>query len=583
MQPAIRCGLLLMGLLLALAVITARAAAPHVTVQTEGVSGELLKNVLAYLSINTYRDAPNMNPSLVERLNARAPEEIKKALEPFGYYQPDIKSDLQSTADGWLAHYIIVPGKPVTVRNLDVSLAGAGENDAAFMKYLAVLPLAAGMQLNQPIYEEVKQRLQEIAVHRGYIYAKFTDNVLRVDPAQYWADVVLHFDTGPRYYFGAISFQQDFMDSRFLAQYLSFKPGDPYDAGKLLALEYALNDSDYFSSVDVAVLRDQAGDDRRIPIRITLTPRKRNKYTLGLGYGTDTGPRATLGWENRRLNGEGHRFSVLGQYSHVLTSTQLNYTVPTPNGPQLVYGLSNTRQVYNGSSVAYTSILGVNRYTSLDAWSWNQYLQLEHDRSDLPSDNTTSTLVLPGSTFLRSVSDDPLYPTHGYRVSLDLRAANTAWGSSTSFVQAHLFAKLILPLGEHTRLLLRGELGATAVKSFAALPLSQRFFTGGDQSVRGFAYDSIGPTDQNGNVIGGKDVTVGSLEMDHMFGRVFGVAAFMDAGNAANSFTTSLEKGVGLGLRWRTPVGMVRFDLAHPVKRPDLDRYRIHISIGPDL
>ena len=141
MQPAIRCGLLLMGLLLALAVITARAAAPHVTVQTEGVSGELLKNVLAYLSINTYRDAPNMNPSLVERLNARAPEEIKKALEPFGYYQPDIKSDLQSTADGWLAHYIIVPGKPVTVRNLDVSLAGAGENDAAFMKYLAVLQI----------------------------------------------------------------------------------------------------------------------------------------------------------------------------------------------------------------------------------------------------------------------------------------------------------------------------------------------------------------------------------------------------------------------------------------------------------
>lgn len=562
--------------------VTAHAAAPQVDVQLQGVSGNLLKNVLAYLSINTYKDAPNLNDSLVARLNARAPQEIRSALEPFGYYQPTVKSNLEETPNGWSAHYLITLNEPVRVRTVDVEISGDGKDDPVFKKYLAMLPIKSGQQLNQPVYEQLKQRIQEIAAHRGYIDARFTESALRVDPQQHWADMILRFDTGPRYYFGGIIFVQNFMNASFLNQYVTFKPGDPYDAGKLLNLEYALNDSNYFSSVNVQVLRKQASADRHIPIRITLIPNRRNKYTLGFGYGTDTGPRATLGWENRRLNGLGHRLSVLGQYSRVLDSTQVSYSVPTPNGPNLVYSLYNIRQVL-GNGTALTQALGVNRYTTLNAWSWNQYLQLQHITSELTIGNTVSTLLLPGSTFSRSVSDNPIFPSHGYRASLDIRGADQALGSSTSFLQVHLYAKLIFSLGDNTRVLLRGEVGATATRNFNALPLSQRFFAGGDQSVRGFAYNSIGPTDQFGNVIGGKDLLVGSLEVDHMLGRIFGVAAFIDAGNVMNSFNSSLEKGVGVGLRWRTPVGMVRFDIAHPVKRPDLGWYRIHISIGPDL
>ncbi|MGB9429130.1 MAG: autotransporter assembly complex family protein [Gammaproteobacteria bacterium] len=563
--------------------MTAHAAAPQMDVQVQGVSGELLRNVLAYLSINTYKDAPNLNDSLVDQMNARAPSEIKIALQPFGYYQAQVTSELKQTANGWSATYTVNPGTPVKLRHVDVQISGAGKSDPAFTKYLATLPLKPGQQLNQPLYGQVKQRLLDSAAHHGYLDAQYSASVLRVDPAAHWADVVLHLDTGVQYYFGAISFVQDFMDPKFLAQYVTFKPGDPYDGGKLLGLEYALNDSGYFENVQVQAERKAAGAERRIPIRIVLTPRKRNKYVVGVGYGTDTGPRMTLGWENRRLNDQGHRFSVLGQYSHVLASTQIGYTVPTPNGPQLVYSLANVRQIL-GSGVAYTTALGVNRYTTLNAWTWNQYLQLSHNRSDyVAGPSIISTLLLPGSTFSRVVTDDPIFPAHGYRASLDIRGASQGLGSSTSFLRADLNAKLIVSVGDNTRLLLRGEVGATATSNFTDLPLSQRFFTGGDMTVRGFAYNSIGPTDQFGNVIGGKDLMVGSMEVDHMFGRIWGVAAFIDAGNVFNSFTTSLEKGVGLGLRWRTPVGMIRFDLAHPVKRPDLGRIRIHISIGPDL
>ena len=570
-------------LLLLAASVGARAAAPTVQIQVQGVSGDMLKNVLAYLSINAYKDAPNLNDALVEQMNARAPGEIRSALQPFGYYQVRVTSDLKQTDSGWSVTYVIDAGTPVKLRNIDVRVSGPGQHDPAFVKYLAALPLKPGAQLNQPLYTRVKQRLLDLAAHHGYLDAKYQSSVLRVDPAEHWADVELHLDTGVQYYFGTVTFKQGFMNPAFLAQYLSFKPGDPYDGGKLLGLEYALSDSGYFDNVQVQPQRNAAGAARRIPIVITLGARKRNKYVVGLGYGTDTGPRMTLGWENSRLNGEGHKFSVLGQYSHVLTSTQVSYTVPTPNGPTLAYSLVNVRQLL-GSGVAYTTALGVNRFTSLNTWSWNQYLQLSHNRSDyVASPSSISTLLLPGSTWSRVVSDDPVYPTHGYLLSLDLRGASQALGSSTSFLRADLTAKLILSIAPMTRLLLRGEVGATATRDFNALPLAQRFFTGGDMSVRGYAFNSIGPTDQYGNVIGGKDLMVGSVEVDHMLGPVLGVAAFVDAGNVFNSFNTSLEKGVGVGLRWRTPVGMVRLDFAHPVKRPDLGWYRIHFSIGTDL
>ncbi|HEX5339295.1 MAG TPA: autotransporter assembly complex family protein [Gammaproteobacteria bacterium] len=564
---------------------TAHAAGnPQIEVEIQGVSGDLQKNVLAYLSIETYHDSANLTQSLVDRLNARAPSEIRKALEPYGYYDAQVVADLTATASGWHAKYVITPGIPVRIRKVDIQLSGAGKDDDAFKDYLGKLPLKSGDQLNQPAYENIKQQLQDLAAHRGYIDAHFTDNVLRVDPPEHWADIELRFDTGLRYYFGAVTFTQDFMQPAFLQRYVSFKPGDPYDANQLLNLQYALSDSDYFGSVDIQVLRKQAGPDRRIPIQITLTPRKRNRYSLGLGYGTDTGPRTTLVWENRRLNGLGHRLGAQLEYSRILETAQLNYSIPlaNPAWQQLRYSLATTRQEL-GDGIAYTNTLGVNRNTVLGGWGENQYLNLEQDRSESDTGTIDTRLLVPGLTFNRGTSDNPTYPTRGYRASVDLRGSSDALGSDTSFLQTHLSAKLIFSLTDTTRLLLRGELGATAVSNFAELPLSQRFYTGGDQSVRGYAYNSIGPRDSSGNVLGGKNLLVGSLELDHRLGPVFGVAAFVDAGNVTNSFQASLEKGAGLGLRWRTPVGVVRFDVAHPIKRPDLDHYRIHISIGPDL
>ncbi|HEY3644473.1 MAG TPA: autotransporter assembly complex family protein [Gammaproteobacteria bacterium] len=581
-------------LLLALLAGTATAA-PRVTVQVDGVSGPLLQNVLSQLSIVTYADSPDLSESLVERLQARAPDEIQRALQPFGYYDSQVDATLAPSGDGWIAHYHITLPPPVRIRHVDIVISGEGDQDAAYENYIARLPYRPGDQLNQKAYESSKRQLQELAAQRGYVEARFSETRLAVNPQEHWADVTLKFDTGARFYFGRVTFVQDILDPAFLQRYVKFQPGDPFDDAALLKLQYALNDAGYFGSVNVEAQRRQATPDRRIPIKITLTPRPPNAWTFGLGYGTDTGPRATLGWADHRVTDTGHSFSAQTQVSRVIDTVLLAYTVPLgdPANDKLIYSAGNARLI-DGSEIAYTTQLGVSRSTARGVWNNNQYLLFSHERDEIPAVPATtsapaipastvnSTLLMPGFAISRLVSDDLVLPTEGYRISGDLHGASNVLLSDTTFLQAHVTAKLILPLGGDTSLLLRGELGASAVKSFNELPTTQHFFAGGDQSVRGFAYNTLGVR-VNGNNVGGKDLTVGSVEIDHFFGKIFGIDAFVDAGDANNSFTTSLEKGVGAGLRWRTPVGMIRVDVAHPVKRPDLDRVRLHISLGPDL
>src|SRR6185437_12314041 len=171
------------------------------------------------------------------------------------------------------------------------------------------------------------------------------------------------FNTGARFYFGDVSFVQDILDPAFLQRYVKFQPGDPFDDSALLRLQYALNDSGYFGAVNVDAQRRQATPDRHIPIRVTLSPRPRNSWTFGLGYGTDTRARATLGWTDHRVNDEGHSFSAQAQLSSVMETVLLAYTVPLsdPANDKFIYSLGNARQSSLGSAVAYTTQAGLSR------------------------------------------------------------------------------------------------------------------------------------------------------------------------------------------------------------------------------
>ncbi|MFC1640341.1 autotransporter assembly complex family protein, partial [Gemmatimonadota bacterium] len=384
------------------------------------------------------------------------------------------------------------------------------------------------------------------------------------------ADVALRFRTGPRFRFGDVTFDQDVVESELLRSFVRFERGEPFNVNELLALQSALGDSPYFSRVEV-VPRREAAQDLEVPIDVKLVPRQTQQYEAGVGYGTNTGPRGTFEIELRRLNRVGHRAS--GEISASLIERRIStqYVIPVGVGKGNVLALSA------GFAIASATL---GRYRG----RWQETLSLTFQLEDFQvgSDSGTAVLLMPGASWSRTKADDRLFPSRGSRVRFELNGALSGAGSNASFGRVKASAKFIRTVLPRTRLLARIDLGGTVTNQLHDLPPSIRFFSGGDQSVRGYAYRSLGPVDAIANVIGGRVLAVGGIELDREIISRFGIATFFDTGNAMDRFEWSLEQSVGGGVRWLSPVGLVRLDLAFAVSR-DGNPLRFHLTVGPDL
>ncbi len=571
----------LFTLLMCAALCVSSAAVADLQVEVQGVDDELRANVLALLTVQREREAKDLSEGHVRRYYQRGPKEIRQALEPFGYYQIEIDSDLQQKQDGWRVQYRISLGEPVRYTDIDVQISGAGEHDAELRKALGKLSLKPGEPARHNLYEVAKASLQNVAIERGYLDAIYTRNELRIDPPSHSAQVILHLDTGALYSFGAVSFGYSGLDDEFLQRYVSIKPGDPYSTGRLLDLQRALENSGYFNKVDVQSQREQV-QDHQVPIYVDLEPRKRHLYTAGLGFGTDTGARGLLGWEHRSVNGSGHRTSAEIRVSQISQSLTANYSIPldNPNSDRLEFTAATLHE--DSDTVDSTlNKLGVGR--TLMRRSWLEAITLSYQREDYRVGLTheTTSLLIPGVSYTRVQADNRLISKRGHSLQFDLRGAAQPLLSDMTFTQAGIKAKLIRSVGRKGRWIVRAEGGTTWTDEFEELPATLRYFAGGDQSVRGYAYEELGPRDASGEVVGGKNLLFGSLEYDHRVFGNWGAAVFVDTGNAFNRLSEGLETSVGVGVRWESPIGLVRVDLASSVSEDK--GVRLHFTLGPDF
>ncbi|MFA7388232.1 MAG: autotransporter assembly complex family protein [Thiohalobacteraceae bacterium] len=561
--------------------LLADTAAAAVRIELQGVEGALRDNVLALLTLQRERAKEDLSERQIHRYFRRAPDEIREALEPFGYYDVQIDSELRAEQDDWLAEFRISPGEPVRFARIDVQLSGAGKEDPALRKAVADVALQPGEPALHARYENLKSRLQKLALEQGYLEAVYRERVLRIDVEARRADVILHLNTGPQFRFGEIGVDYAGLDEDLVRRYLPFAPGDVYSSRRLLDLQRALEDSGYFERVDVRPMRDQA-QDRRVPVQVGLEPRKRHEYRAGLGFGTDTGARALLGWEHRRINRRGHRMDAEVRVSEIYQSLISRYSIPLadPRSDRLEF----TAAVLDEQSDTVDSSLyklGVGR--SVARGRWREALTLNYQRENFRvglTDETTA-LLIPGVSYLLVRADNRLIASRGHSLQFDLRGAAEPLLSDMTFVQTEIKAKLIRSVGANGRWIARAQGGTTWTDSFEQLPATLRYFAGGDQSVRGYDFEELGPRDDSGQVIGGRHLVFGSLEYEHRVRGNWGVALFVDTGNAFNSTHQGLETGAGVGLRWRSPIGMVRVDLASAVSRDK--SLRLHFTLGPDL
>ncbi len=575
------------------------AAAEEVRVDITGLEGELLKNVELFLSIAQAAKAQESNifsrltrdaePARVElderairRLHRQANQEISRALQPFGYYTPRIEARLEKTEDGWRAVYAVEPGPPTHLHQVEIGVTGAGRELPAVKATLAAIPLKPGRQLDHRAYEKAKSDLSDTLYEAGFVDARFTRSEIKVFPKENKADVYLKMASGPQYYFGPVTIEQEILQPAFVARLSDINEGDRFNARKLIDLQLALQESGYFSQAEILAEREKAVD-ARIPVVVKTVPTKPRRYTLGLGYGTDTGPRFTAGTEWRRLNTKGHKMRVDLRLTAIEQSLSTQYVIPLKNvrSDSLAFTASASRKFVGDIDTDQFKV-GASLNENWLGFRRRLYLSLERENFDLGNGMQTSDLLIPGIELSRRSFDDLIYPRKGYSAALDIHGGIESPLTETTFLHTRITARTVRPLTRHSRLLFRGELGAIQAAAFSDLPPSQRFYAGGDQSVRGYGYQKLGPKNSQGDVIGGRYLATGSLEADYLVYKNIGLAAFFDAGNAADDYPFELNRAIGIGLRYRSPVAMIRLDLAHPLDDPDT-YLRFHISIGADL
>lgn len=561
-------------------------------VRVDGLSGAEQDNVESRLGILAAADREDLSDDQVRSLHQQAVGDIRKALQPYGYYEPVIESTLDGQAPDWRANYRIAAGPRTLISKVDVVVEGEAREFEAVVAVMRQLRLREGDPLLHERYEDAKSRLQQAAYNNGYLDAVFTRAELRVKPTAHTAEILLTLDSGPRYFFGDITLETQGLDETFVRNYVLMVPGEPFDPQQLLKTQFALSDLDYFQTVEMAPLRESMRGNR-IPVEIRTTPRPRRRYEIGAGYGTDTGARLTSAIEFRRLGDTGHKLRGEARVSEIKDSYGGEYRIPLGRKPGENLSFTGTRAyekfVDGGESLKYA--LGASLARVPGKWQRRLYLQYEHEESVIADVSDISDLLIPGLSLNRSETDNPIHTRRGWSAFADVHGAYKEALSSTSFLQVRGLLRTALPLFERARLLGRAELGVNLVEAFSKLPPSQRFFAGGDQSVRGYAYQSLGPRDASGRVIGGQYLSAFSIEAEYSFSgrlwngllRNWGAAAFVDAGGADDIPWPELARGIGAGLRYRAPIGFVNLDLAHALDGDDRRGLRLHISVRVGL
>jgi len=560
----------------------------EIEIVINGLDGEYRDNVLNHLDIERRKDNEDLTVTWLKRLHAKALDQIRAALEPFGYYNPKIEDSLTERNGKWFVVYDVHLGPPVKVSTVDIRVIGAGADEPILKQAVSAFPLDVGDVLDHQRYEQGKTAIIDAASGLGYVKVQPDKAQVSVDRETNQAEIELRIDTGRRYFFGEVRVQQDFLDEDLVQDYVTIETGKPYLNEDLLRFQQGLAASAYTSSVKIEPRFEEAVDDH-IPLDVSLEPYMRHRIVIGADYDTNRGPRVSGRWTSNRLNRHGHHSEVLFNFG--ITQRQLNgsYVVPVFN--------ALTDRFATSAGYEFEETAATDRHTTdaelafvrrnLDnTYLLTLFVQFFHERyrAGIQPETTSNLAPIAGGTLRFSSEEQSLFPRHGHNLLGDLRGTTSMLLSETGFLRLHLRGKYFHPLGSKGRLNLRAELGTSWIEKFLRYPVSLRFFAGGANSVRGFGYKDLGPKDPAGNVVGGEHLITGSVEYDYRFQEKWAAAVFVDAGNAFSNTFKELRVGSGVGLRWLAPFGSLRVDVALPIDETlMLNNVKVYVGFGAVL
>jgi translocation and assembly module TamA len=566
-----------------------QAAPASVKIQIVGVKGAMKDNVVAALALPSgiVREEKVYQRWLL-RFVDQVPELVEKALQPFGYYRSDIKVDLKEQGDSYLVNVEIKTATPVRVRFLDLWLFGAGVEEKELQKEKRFFPQQSGDILHHETYEDGKKALRQKAIDLGYLKAAYSKSRVTVHTEEGVADIEMTLDTGALYKFGPVTIEGGLerFEEVFLRRFLSFKTGDTFSHKELHRTRINFYQSNRFREVVMEPLLNEV-EDLAVPIHVTLVTGKQQHWRTGIGYGTNTGARVSLNYENTQVNELPHVYNFDVLVSEKAQSAESRYTVPlsghVENNLITKLGLIHEDLSSYETEIYYSEIELKHGFDNDKVGS--VYLRYSLEDSDVGTDDNFSHLLIPGLRYSYRSYDDLINPKKGYQLRFEVRGSYDGPLSDMTFAQVIGAGSFMWPLAKRLTLHTRAEAATTFyTDDFTEIPASMRFFVGGNNSVRGYNYKSRGPEDENGDVIGGDSLLVGSLECEYALTDDWGLAVFYDVGSAFDNSDKDPEfvSGAGVGVRRYTLIGPIKIDLATRVSESG-DKVTLHLSVGFDI
>jgi len=549
----------------------------------------LVDDIRRQTLVGRWQRREDYEPIQFDGLVARLQEEVSAILRAQGYF----RGKASVTSSPGRVRVTVEAGPQATVGGVDLRITGPARDDRETMALIRGIPgLAPGSPFLASAWQGGKREIVDVLNRQGYLRAEVASSEARVDVPKASVALQLEVASGPRVAFGELEIQGlQRYDRRIVEDLRPFAPGEPYSDAKLQTFQLRLRSSGYFSSVsalpDLIALQENP-DAERVRIQVTLGELERRRVVLGLGYSTDEGVRGQVGFEHRDLLGRNLQLESALVLSTKRQTAFANFRTPyDENGNYIGFGQRFEREdIENLLTVRSNTYAGLGkREGDIDSFTSLQY-QFENEKiiagGGQPDErNSHKALVLGKAWNLRRV-DSTIDPRDGYSVSAQFSGALEGLLTDRSFVRLHTRATRFQPLpgnGFFKDDMLVGlvEFGVVGASSREDIPSDNLFRTGGIQSIRGYPYQSLGVR-RGDAIVGGRYLAVASLEYQHRLTATYAAAAFVDYGNAGDSWSEfDPVAGYGVGLRWRTPIGPVNLDVAYGQA---LSRFRVHFSIG---
>ena len=552
-----------------------------------------------HLDLQRYHAVADLDNGELARLLTVAERDTRELLATLGYFSPEVSFSQRDTPGGARAQRHVTgsvkPGEPTRISEVAINFSGPLSSDPALEAQRRAIrngwKLRAGMVFSQAAWDESKNEALRLLTNKHFPKGQVLLSQADVDPQARTAALSVTLDSGPLYKLGLLQITGLKNYSAVNVERLArLTPGADYDQTELLQAQQRLSDSGYFDSAFITL--DTDGDPAHAPVQVQLREARRQKVVLGIGASTDSGPRVSLEHTHHQLPGLG--WAELSKLSLDRATQSLGVELRAPldddNWRWVTSALAQRETA--GSFKLFSQRLRAGKSQSDDKYDRAYFLQYDRANTTEPGVADSSALSINYAWTQRKFDSMP-FPGSGHGLSLEVGGGSTLGSDRQPFTRVRARWLSLWPLAKADdntpdafkagRLALRLEGGAVVARENANLPDTQLFLTGGDATVRGYAYNAIGTPQAGGLVAAGRYLAVGSLEWQRPIKirndyTQWEQTVFIDAGAVADEVRQLHAKvGLGTGVRWKSPVGPLQMDVAYGVAER---RLRLHLSVG---